>query len=368
MRICLVISTLRVGGAERALSALANAWDARGHQVLVLTFESPDARPSFPLAGGIGVRRLDLLRASSGPCRAVTENLTRVRALRRALAGFAPDVAVAFMEQTGVLTSLACRGTGIPVICCERTTPGAYSPGRIWEILRRLVYPAAAAVTFQTARAAAALPWLGGKSVVIPNPVAPAPPPGPAPDLPQPLVMAVGRLAPEKQFDVLLRAFARLAPTHPDWSLALVGEGPERAALEALARDLGVTARVQFTGRVDNVADHLRRAELFALSSRFEGFPNALCEAMACGVPAVAFDCPCGPGEIIRHGVDGLLAPAGDEAAFTAALDRAMGDPGLRAALAARAPEVLERFAEDRILDQWETLLHDTAQGREAGS
>jgi len=105
----------------------------------------------------------------------------------------------------------------------------------------------------------------------------------------------------------------------------------------------------------------LRQCHLFALTSRYEGFPNALCEAMACGIPAVSFDCPTGPREIVRDGVDGLLVPDGDAGALRAALDRLMGDDSLRERLGARATEVVTRFAAAGILGSWEALCVEVA-------
>ena len=119
----------------------------------------------------------------------------------------------------------------------------------------------------------------------------------------------------------------------------------------------GLAERVLLPGRAGNVGDWYAASSLYVMSSRFEGFPNTLAEAMACGLPAVSFDCDTGPRDIIRHEVDGLLVPAGDAAALEAALRRLMADPALRGRFAARASEVRERFSLASVSARWEQLF-----------
>lgn len=373
LRIALVISSLGLGGAERSLCLLAGGLARRGHEVHVLRFDSPDAAPFFPLDAAVRLHGLDL----HGPARSAWEglraNARRVALLRRSFRRLKPDVALGFMDTTNVLCLLAGLGLGLPVIATEHSDPDRHDIGRAWNFLRRLSYPLAARVTTQTQAVRAKLP---GRVSVIPNPVA-APAaearaqaqPGTQTDAHDRQLLALGRLAPEKGFDLLLAAFATALATRaassPRWRLTILGEGPQRTRLEAQRRSLGLEGRVDLPGAVRDPGPWLRRADLFVLPSRFEGFSNALCEALAHGLPAVAFDCPSGPAEILRPGVDGLLAPEADVPALAAALARLMDDEALRLGMAARAPEVLERYGFEKVLDLWEAVLLDvTAKKR----
>jgi glycosyltransferase involved in cell wall biosynthesis len=170
-------------------------------------------------------------------------------------------------------------------------------------------------------------------------------------------LLGVGRLSVEKNFAALVGAFGLLAPRHPDWDLVILGEGPARAALEAQVRDAGLQGRVFLPGRVGNPGEWYGHAALYGMSSDFEGFPNTLVEAMACGLPAVSFDCDTGPRDIIRHGLDGLLVPPGQAALFGAALDLLMSNDELRRAFASRATQVRERFAMPKVAAMWEALF-----------
>jgi len=175
----------------------------------------------------------------------------------------------------------------------------------------------------------------------------------------------VGRLHPDKGFDILLDAYARIAGRHPDWTLVILGEGPQRAALQAQIERLGLAGKVSMPGRAGNVGEWYDRADLYVLSSRVEGLSNTLLESMASGLAAVAFDCETGPREIVRDGEDGVLVrPAQDAAALAQALSRLMADPGTRARMAARAVQVRERFSAERILSRWQEVFD---QVRDAG-
>src|SRR5207245_8477381 len=120
-----------------------------------------------------------------------------------------------------------------------------------------------------------------------------------------PVVLAMGRLVPQKGFDWLLDAWARVRTDRPDWRLVIAGEGPDRAELASRARRLGVEASVEFPGFDREPYRRMAGAEVFVLSSRYEGFPLVLVEAMGCALPVVAMDCPSGPREIVREGADG---------------------------------------------------------------
>lgn len=365
--VALVIHALNSGGAERVLAGLANHWAQAAVEVTLITLADAgsDAYPLHPAVRRVG---LDLLRPSESVWQALRNNAIRIRRLRRAICDSRATRVVSFTDNMNVLTLLACRGGSWRVVIAERSDPRWQRMGRCWEWLRRRSYPRCAAAVVQTEGVAAHVRRLVcGKPVyVIPNAVW-QPPPGGTPagaELPRgPYVVAMGRLTEEKGFDRLIEAFSQVAAGHPDWQLQILGAGPLRAPLEDLARLRNVQQRVNFAGWHPDPQPILQRAALFVLASRWEGFPNALLEAMACGLPAISFDCDSGPREIIRHEVDGLLVPPGDVRALAAALDRLMGDEPLRRRLGAAARQVVQRFDGERFFARW-----DAAVGLEAAS
>lgn len=366
MRLALTISSLRPGGAERVLSVLANAWGARGHEVTILTFDDGSEPPFYALGPGVRHRPLALAGETSGAFAAATANLRRARELRRALRAVVPDAVVSFLTRVNVLAILATRDLGIPVVVSERVHPALAPVPRVWRLAWRAIYPFADAVVAQTEAARAALgPALQRRCTVLPNPVPldDAPPRAPGGGR---RIVAMGRLEHQKGFDLLLRAFAHVAAERPDWTLTIWGEGSERAALERLSRALGVEHAVAFPGRTRGTREALREADLFVLSSRFEGFPNVLVEAMACGLPVIAADCPSGPSEIVRDGVDGWLVAPGDASALARAILVAIADPEKRARFGAAAATTVRRFGADAVVARWETLLARCVEARRA--
>jgi len=265
------------------------------------------------------------------------------------------------MHSTNIRVLLATMGTPTPVFACEHCDPRTRPIGPLNEMLRRWLYPLATSVVALSDEALSFFPSrVRARGSVIPNPVLP-PPERLADDArvtgsPK-RVISIGRLNPVKRFDRLISAFGEVAPLHPEWSLNIWGEGPERARLQEMINHSGSASRMRLCGTTDNVYRALGESHLFALTSETEGFPMALCEAMACGLPVVSMDCPSGPRQIIRSGIDGLLTPNADVPAFAMALARLMDDPIERGRLANRAPEVITRFGVDTVMKQWEKLL-----------
>jgi glycosyltransferase involved in cell wall biosynthesis len=176
-------------------------------------------------------------------------------------------------------------------------------------------------------------------------------------------LLGVGRLSEEKDFSTLIKVFGELAAYHPDWDLVIVGGGPECERLGALIIELGLSERVFLPGVVGNLGEWYGRSDLYVMTSRFEGFPNTLAEALAHGLPAVSFDCDTGPRDIIRNELDGLLVAPGDMSALRLALDRVMGDNLLRMRFAERSVEARERFSIERVAGLWEALFRKKFSG-----
>lgn len=355
--IALVVSSLGAGGAERNVVELAASWTARNIPVTVLTFEPPET-DHYEVPDGVrrtavegGAREVGM-----GPVAA----LRRVARLRRALREGQFRAAIGFMTETACL--LAAAGAGLPtrLYAADRVCPRRHLLPRRWALARRALFPRLDGLFAQTSSAARfyreRFPRLGVH--VVPNGVSrEALARRGAATGSSRTVVAAGRLDPQKGFDLLIPAFAQATRKFPDWSLKILGEGPERPRLERLVDAEGVGGRVTFPGTVRDPFRHLQEAAVFALSSRYEGFPNVLLEAMTLGLAVVAADCPCGPAEIVRDGVDGLLVDPDSVSALARGLERLMGDDDLRRRLGRQATDVADRFAPDAVATQWLEIL-----------
>lgn len=367
------ISSLSSGGAERVTANLANYWAAKGWGVTVVTL-SDGTNDFYELSPSVQQIRLGLLTQSTNSFVGLIHNLHRVLALRRVLRNARPQFALGMMDKANIVLALATlRLPNMVALGSEHIHPPQRSFSYFWAALRRYCYGQLDAVTALTAETG---DWLlhhtkVKKVAVIPN-AAPWPLPTQQPLLaPQvilppgrKLVLAVGRLSEEKGFDLLVHAFGQIMAQHESWHLVILGEGPLRVALLAQIRQAGLEDRITLAGRVGNLGDWYHAAELYVMSSRFEGFGNTLAEALAHGVPAVSFDCDCGPRNIIRHKVDGLLVPAGDVEELAKAMDQLISDDNLRYAFSANAIEARERFSMEKITGMWEALFTELKNGK----
>lgn len=366
MKILFFIHSLSSGGAERVTVNLANYWANKGWDVGIITL-APQLLDFYILHPNVRRIALNLAGESPNSFYGAIANLKRLVAIRKVLKAERPDVAVGMMTTASVLLGLAAPGlNGVVTVGSERVYPPMNPIGRLWSALCRLAYPRLDAVVTQTRESAQ---WIARNTgallvEVIPNPI-PWPFPSHPPRLDpenflakdQRLLLGVGRLTEQKGFDLLIEAFARLAPRFLEWVLVILGEGPLRHELEGQVMTHRLQNRVMLPGVAGNIGEWYTRADIYVMSSRFEGFGNTLAEALAHGTPAVSFDCPTGPSDIIRHGIDGLLVPPGDVDALTEVLSQLMGSEELRRRFAQNAVEARTRFSVESIALLWERLF-----------
>lgn len=366
MRLVFVISTLAAGGAQKVLCELANGWGKAGWDVTVVTFSGEEDAPFFTMHPQVSLVRLGVAGEARNVWQGVKNNWRRVVVLRSVVRRLMPDVVISFMTQENILSLLSTRGLGIPVVISERVDPVLSPLGIVWQALRRATYLLADRIVFQTERMKSAFSdRIQSRSEVIPNAI--TIPPSYQRSASRGLIRSIvgmGRLTHQKGFDLLIRAFASLTLRYPDWRLRILGDGPLRGELEELSRLLGIEQRVDLSGNTRDPYAVFKTADLFVLPSRFEGFPNALCEAMACGVPVVAADCRTGPREVVEHGTNGLLAKPDDPESLAVCMERLMSNEEERKRMGAHAASILQRFSLERIVEKWETLLLNVVEQR----
>jgi GalNAc-alpha-(1->4)-GalNAc-alpha-(1->3)-diNAcBac-PP-undecaprenol alpha-1,4-N-acetyl-D-galactosaminyltransferase len=357
--VVLTIPAIAPGGAERVICSLANDFARRGWPITVATLEKAGTEPFYPLDPEVALVQLSALSTRNTLDR-LWSIPVRVFSIRAFLKRIRPDVVVSFMDTMNIAAIAASQGLDIPVIVSERVDPirNRHRLGRLKSALRTLSYHLADTVVVQTESIRAGFrPSLQRQMLVIPNAITPAPckamPGSPGPDGRFRLV-GVGRLDAQKGFDRALAAFAELAHRFPDWDLWIWGEGTERVQLEKMIQSLGLSDRVRLPGVTRAIAAELCCSHVLVISSRYEGFPNALGEAMAAGLPAVGFAGVSGVEELIEDRRSGLVIPEGKgTAGLVHALAVLMGDADERARMGRQAIERSRMWPPERIWRLW---------------
>lgn len=363
-RIAIFVPSLRGGGAERVMLTLANALAERGHKVdLVL------AKAEGPYLTEVSekVRLIDL-----GASRVLRSLWPLFRYLRRVR----PDAMLSALNYANVIAILAWKLARVPtrLVVSERSSLAVQPKRPVGKLTRRLMrwlYPKADRVICVSKGIETDMRKLigvpEGKTVTIYNPVdvetiqekmtAPLDHPWFAAKT-APIILAAGRLTEAKDYPTLLQAFARLRKDR-DARLVILGQGEEEARLKALAEDLAITRDVDFVGFQNNPFSWMARCDLFVMSSAWEGFPNVLVQAMACGVPVVSTNCRTGPSEILENGKWGRLVPVGDANALGIAITTTLTEKSSLETI----PRVKE-FEKNLIVESYEAALLHPVIGR----
>ena len=353
MKVLIVIPSLHRGGAERVVSLLSQEW-AKSHDVKIAVFDV--SAPAYVYSGELVDLELPANTSLLGKC---VQALLRVLALARLFVTNKPDKIVSFMESANFPCTLAALLTGkrSRLWVSVRDDPQRFS--MVHRKLIPLLYHLPGKVVAVSEGIAQALRLMGvpnKKLISIPNPA-----PSQAPALsttlstptcaPERYILGVGRLHQQKGFDRLVETLAYV--DDPRLHLVLLGEGKERQALAKLAKALNVAGQVHMLGAVNNLWPWYRHAQCFVLSSRHEGWPNVIMEAMTQGVPVVAFDCKYGPREMIRNNVNGMLIAEGDTHGMAHAIQEIVTKTHLRQRLTAKASSMLSKYSGQYISMCW---------------
>ena len=360
-RVIIFTAKLEMGGAERVASVFANYWAAQQWDVMLLT-QAGIATDFYELHPEVERKTLNLLDESASLRASLTQNYQRIRKLRMIFKSYRPDAVVSLLPQSNILAIISSFGFSHKVIVSERSNPAQDPLDNIWQQARKRVYRFADTVVLQSS---GVLSWAtdfipNNKIKIIPNPVISDFKLDKQHDYQLPSgqkVIAMGRLSREKNYDQLILAFALIADQVPTAHLVILGEGVERENLEKIIKANGLDQRVHLPGKINHPHALVAKADIIALSSEYEGFPNALLEGMALGLLAISYDCPHGPADLIEEGKSGYLIPVGHIEKMSGAMYKLLTNQSLLTKMALTASQVKQRYATPAIMQQWEALM-----------
>lgn len=346
------IGSLDKGGAERVFVNLAEYFQNRGYQIVMVT--QYRKAEEYALADGIKRVISDITPQETTESRLINF-YRRVRKLHRIWKEETPDLVLSCVGKNNFMTIVTTMFTKTkPVVSVVGEAREEY-PGRMMKFLANLLFPYASGVILQTERSRDFFSKKISKTaVILPNSLNPLFMRKRFQGERDKRIVSVGRLDANKNHEMTVRAFAALSDKYPEYTLTIYGEGELREALQKLIGSFGLEDRVFLPGVIPDVADQIEKAALFLLTSYSEGISNALIEAMALGLPVIATDVPSGgTQELIRHGINGLVIPAGDGKALIESMDKVLSDKELAERLGLEAHKIQERLAPDKVNEQW---------------
>lgn len=358
-KIAFYIGSLNKGGAERVVANLAEYFYDKKYEVYVVT--KFIAKNEYLLKDGIIRVVADITKEEE---RGRVRNLIlRIQKLRRIVKEIHPDVWVSFIGKSNLMSIAATRGTKVPAVVSVRSNPQR-EIGNGWKrALTFMLFYLTEGIVLQTTRAKEFFPVVvRKKAVVLQNSI--------NKEFIRPFyegtkrkeIVTVGRIDKNKNQRMLVDAFIPLAEEFPEWNVIMYGDGDEREELEKKVLETGLEDRILFFGVQDNIAEKIEAASIFVLSSKQEGMPNALIEAMSLGLAVISTDCPCGgPSDLIVPGENGILIPVDDTKKMTLELRKMMEDDKTRNELSLNARLIRERVNPCRVNEEWECYLTEVA-------
>jgi len=340
----IIHSLHRVGGAETVLSNLINHFSKEmGHHIILTTLTNKDI--IFDLDNNIKV----IQNKEHTSDNTLINFYKQIIGLKHIIKDNNPDIVISFVTAINIFSIIASKLTSTPIIISERSSYSYGVKNKLWSILRRLVYPFADILILPASEEKNKYHYCK-RIHIIPNPL----------KLKnnhhnitrEKIILAVGTLHHAKGFDILINAFKKV--NQNDWKLIILGRGRAAPALEEQIHKLKLTNKVYLLGQTQDTEQYYRKASIFVLSSRTEGYPNVLCEAMGYGCPPISFDCISGPKDIISNGEDGILVEAENMEELSNAIYKLINDNTLRNKIGKKAQAISVKLHINTIAHEWE--------------
>ena len=361
-RILILIPRMGGGGAERVVSIIANSLSEK-YMVQITTLVSDESFYHLNSTVRLTSAKYSINR---------TNKITRLMSMgcnfissvfftRKTIKEFKPDIVFSLLEEMDIVTYLAIRGLkGFKWICSERNDPHQRN-AKLQHFLER-IYQKCDVLVCQSQTVANYYSMVNRKAV-IPNPVDFENYPERVQEGVPPKIVAVGRLVPQKNVEMLIDAFSMIAPDYPNATVTVYGEGPEREKLEALISKKKLKGRVSLPGANRNVLEAVRDAAIFAFPTNYEGFPNVLVEAIAMGIPVVSTNFATGIAKEIVNEDVGIVVPCGDTSRFAQAIADLLSNHEKRIHIRSVSRRAVEPFAVEKVINMWDCLFNQLVEG-----
>lgn len=357
-KIAFVIASLTHGGAERVVSNLSNGLIDK-FEVVIITFSK--STPFYTIDQRIKV--VSCINAIDTPTsiyQSLKLNYKLTKKIYQILKTERVDTVIGFITSANILAIIAAKIHGIPSIISERDNPLAGGLPKFWIIAKKLVYPLAHRVVLQTEgiKKIFAKKIKSEKLTILPNPI--------ASELTnlrdenvkkENLILTVGRLDENKNQTEIIKAFGSIGLTK-DWKLLIIGDGHKKQELTDLIHSLNLTDKVEIISKVKRIDKYYNKASIFVFTSKTEGFPNALLEAMHFGLPSISTECNFGPSDLINDGVNGFLVPINQEKILKERLSQLINNPELRLKFSNKAQMTTENYRSEKVIAKWEELIN----------
>lgn len=359
MKINFLISSLSGGGAEKVLTTLAKEFAVNGNDVAIISLEK---RPQFYQID----ENIKLIKIDNKGKGKIKENISDFKEIRKFLKTRKADISISFLSRCNLMTIIANTGLKNRVVVCDRNNPLREHSVKAFK-LSCFIYQFATAISVQTEQIKSFYPKkLQDKIFVIENPLdmeALSKQLGDTHTDREKTIVSMGRLEPQKDFKTLIEAYSEIASKYSDWKLKIYGIGDMKDELQMLIDSKNMSDKIMLCGRTEKPYLALREAEIFVLSSNYEGFPNVLCEAMYAGCACISSDCVSGPRELIVNGENGLLFDVGDKTQLKSDIEKLINNENLRKSFSDKAYETTKRLSVNNIFTKWNNKVEELIKG-----